>query len=70
MLKLISKDSLNSIKEKPLEYEKGDIDNASQQRGGKAIDLNEEAIRHKDLKSKAENHQIISTTKKIDSKSD
>ena len=64
MLKLISKDSLESIKQKALEYEKGDIVNASQQRGGKAIDLKEESIRQKDIKSKAENHEIIEPTEK------
>ena len=72
MLKLISKESLHSIKEKALEYEKGDIVNASQQRGGKSIDLKEESVRQKDLKSKAENHEIIqpnATKKKIDENS-
>ena len=63
MMKLISKDSLKSIKEKALEYEKGDIINASQQKRGKIIDLESEEIRHKDLRSKAENHAIITTNK-------
>ena len=63
MLQLISKKSLNSIRDKALEYEKGDIVNASLQRGGKAIDLKDEDIRHKDIKSKAINHEIISTPK-------
>ena len=63
MLQLISKKSLNSIRDKALEYEKGDIVNASLQRGGKSIDLKEEDIRHKDIKSKAINHEIISTPK-------
>jgi len=62
IMQLISKDSLKSIKEKALEYEKGDIINASQQKRGKIIDLQKEEIRHKDLKSKAENHQIITPT--------
>ena len=62
IMQLISKDSLKSIKEKALEYEKGDIINASQQKRGKIIDLKKEEIRHKDLKSKAENHQIITPT--------
>ena len=54
-----------------LEYEKGDIINASQQKRGKIIDLKKEELRHKDLKSKAENHEIIepteNTKKEIDS---
>ena len=71
IMQLISKDSLKSIKEKALEYEKGDIINASQQKRGKIIDLKKEELRHKDLKSKAENHEIIepaeNTKKEIDS---
>ncbi len=64
MMKLISRDSLKSIKEKAIEYEKGDIVNASQQKRGKIIDLKTEHLRHKDLKSKAENHEIIAPTEK------
>ena len=41
MLQLISKKSLSSIKDKALEFEKGDIINASQQRGGNTVDLQE-----------------------------
>ena len=65
IMQLISKDSLKSIKEKALEYEKGDIINASQQKRGKIIDLEKEELRHKDLKSKAENHEIIKPAEKI-----
>lgn len=72
MMKLISRDSLKSIKEQALEYEKGDLVNPSQQKRGKIIDLKTENLRHKDLKSKAQNHEIISTSKnkkkQIDSK--
>ena len=59
IMNLISKDSLKSIKNKALDYEKGDIINASQQKRGKIIDIDKEKIRHKDLKSKAQNHKII-----------
>ena len=59
IMNLISKDSLKSIKNKALDYEKGDIINASQQKRGKIIDINKEELRHKDLKSKAQNHKII-----------
>ena len=41
MMQLISRDSLKSIKEKAIEYEKGDIVNASQQKRGKIIDNNQ-----------------------------
>ena len=72
MMKLISRDSLKSIKEQAIEYEKGDLVNPSQQKRGKIIDIDTENLRHKDLKSKAENHEIISTPKnkkkEIDSK--
>ena len=64
MMKLISRDTLKSIKEKAIEYEKGDIVNASQQKRGKIIDLKTEHLRHKDLKSKAENHEMISPNRK------
>ena len=74
MLQLISKKSLDGIRNKALEYEKGDIVNASQQRGGKSIDLKEESVRQKDIKSKAVNHEIIPTNnsseKKIDLNND
>jgi len=59
IMNLISKDSLKSIKNKALDYEKGDIINASQQKRGKIIDINKEELRHKDLKSKAQNHKLI-----------
>ncbi|MBJ04522.1 MAG: hypothetical protein CMP65_01290 [Flavobacteriales bacterium] len=61
IMNLISKDSLKSIKNKALDYEKGDIINASQQKRGKIIDMEKEELRHKDLKFKAQNHKIIST---------
>ena len=63
IMNLISKDSLKSIRNKALEYEKGDIINASQQKRGKIIDLEKEELRHKDLKSKAQNHQLIEPSK-------
>ena len=66
MLQLISKKSLSSIKDKALEFEKGDIINASQQRGGNAVDLKKQTVRHKDLKSKAVNHEIITPNKSIE----
>ena len=68
MLQLISKKSLDGIRNKALEYEKGDIVNASQQRGGKSIDLKEESVRQKDIKSKAVNHEIIPTNNSSEKK--
>tara|TARA_B100000902_G_C27270497_1_gene895999 strand:- start:400 stop:1509 length:1110 start_codon:yes stop_codon:yes gene_type:complete len=67
-MKLISKDSLKSIKENALEFEKGDILNVSKQNRGKIIDLDEENNRQKEIKFKAETRTIITTNKKnIDS---
>jgi len=76
MIKLIAKDSLKGIKEKALEFEKGDVINPSKQNRGKAVDLEKEQIRHKEIKFKAETRTIIQPSqetknqkkKEIDSK--
>jgi hypothetical protein len=63
-MKLISKDSLKSIKENAIEFEKGDILNVSKQNRGKIIDLDEENNRQKEIKFKAETRTIIAPDKK------
>tara|TARA_Y100001968_G_C19437890_1_gene760855 strand:+ start:1770 stop:2993 length:1224 start_codon:yes stop_codon:yes gene_type:complete len=66
MIKLIAKDSLKGIKEKALEFEKGDVINPSKQNRGKIIDLEKEQQRHKEIKFKAETRTIIQPSKKLD----
>ena len=63
MIKLIEKDSLKGIKEKALEFEKGDVINPSKQNRGKIVDLEKEQIRHKEIKFKAETRTIIQPSK-------
>ena len=63
MIKLIEKDSLKGIKEKALEFEKGDVINPSKQNRGKIVDLEKEQIRHKEIKFKAETRTIIQPPK-------
>ena len=65
MIKLIAKDSLKGIKEKALEFEKGDVINPSKQNRGKIIDLEKEEIRHKEIKFKAETRTIIQPSKDL-----
>jgi len=60
---LISKEGLKSVKENALEFEKGDIINTSKQNRGKIIDIEEETIRQKEIKFKAETRTIISPKK-------
>jgi len=64
-MKLISKESLKSLKENAIEFEKGDVVNVSKQNRGKIIDLEQEEIRQKEIKFKAETRTIISPSKKI-----
>ena len=52
-----------SVKENALEFEKGDIINTSKQNRGKIIDIEEETIRQKEIKFKAETRTIISPKK-------
>ena len=63
MIKLIEKDSLKGIKEKALEFEKGDVINPSKQNRGKIVNLEKEQIRHKEIKFKAETRTIIQPSK-------
>ena len=74
-MKLISKESLKSIQENALEFEKGDMVNVSKQNRGKIIDLEQETMRQEQIKFKAQQQTIIepsnnskSQNKKIDSK--
>ena len=68
MIKLIAKDSLKEIKDKALEFEKGDVINPSKQNRGKIVDIEQEKIRHKEIKFKAETRTIIAPSKKLESK--
>ena len=61
-MKLISKDSLKGLKENALEFEKGDVVNVSKQNRGKIIDLEQEEIRQKEIKFKAETRTLIKPT--------
>ena len=63
-MKLISKKSLEGIKENALEFEKGDIVNVSKQNRGKIIDLEQEEVRQKEIKFKAETRTIIAPNQK------
>ena len=63
-MKLISKESLKSLKENAIEFEKGDVVNVSKQNRGKIIDVEQEEIRQKEIKFKAETRTIISPSKK------
>jgi len=56
---LISKESLKGVRENALEFEKGDMINTSKQNRGKIIDVEEETIRQKEIKFKAETRTII-----------
>ena len=67
-MKLISKKSLEGIKENALEFEKGDIVNVSKQNRGKIIDVEQEEVRQKEIKFKAETRTIIAPNEKIDIK--
>ena len=58
-MKLISKESLKGLKENALEFEKGDVVNVSKQNRGKIIDLEQEEIRQKEIKFKAETRTLI-----------
>ena len=68
MIRLIAKDSLKGIKEKALEFEKGDVINPSKQNRGKIIDLDKEEIRHKEIKFKAETRTIIRPSEDLENK--
>lgn len=75
MLKMIAKESLKSIKDKALQYEKDDMVNTSRQlkTKGEIIDFEELNRRHKHLKATAKEDGIIlptNTKKSIDSKSE
>ena len=67
-MKLISKKSLEGIKENALEFEKGDIVNVSKQNRGKIIDVEQEEVRQKEIKFKAETRTIIAPNQKSNSK--
>jgi hypothetical protein len=64
-MKLISKESLKSLKENAIEFEKGDVVNVSKQNRGKIIDLEQEKIRQQEIKFKAETRTIIAPSKKL-----
>ena len=67
-MKLISKESLKGLKENALQFEKGDVVNVSKQNRGKIIDLEQEKMRQKEIKFKAETRTIIAPNEKIDIK--
>ena len=62
ILKMITKD----IKEKALEFEKGDVVNPSMQKRNNIIDIEKEKLRHQEIKSKAEIRTIINPSRKLD----
>ena len=56
---------MKSLKENAIEFEKGDVVNVSKQNRGKIIDVEQEEIRQKEIKFKAETRTIISPSKKL-----
>ena len=66
MMKLIAKDSLKEIKNKALEFEKGTMINPSKQNRGKIIDIENEKLRHTEIKFKGQTRTIIDSKKKLD----
>jgi hypothetical protein len=66
MMQLIAKESLKEIKEQALEFEKGNVINPSKQNRGKVVDIEQEKIRHKEIKFKGETRTIIGASKNLD----
>jgi len=66
MMQLIAKESLKEIKDQALEFEKGNVINPSKQNRGKVVDIEQEKIRHKEIKFKGETRTIIGTSKNLD----